>query len=84
MSRQDDHFDAMLRHLGAAYYESQHGRASAADVSRALDSVEERTGRPARRTRGGGEPACQVPGSIQAAEAASSISGAGTSGSGMS
>ena len=44
MSRQDTHFDAMLRHLGAAYYESLHGRASAADVARALDSVEEHTG----------------------------------------
>jgi CBS domain-containing protein len=43
MTRRDNHFDAMLRHLGAAYYESQHGRASAADVSRALDSVEEHT-----------------------------------------
>ncbi len=43
MSRRDDHFDAMLRHLGAAYYESLHGRASAADVARALDSVEEHT-----------------------------------------
>ena len=44
MSRRDDHMDAMLRHLGAAYYESLHGRASVADVSRALDTVEERTG----------------------------------------
>ncbi len=44
MSRRDDHLDAMLRHLGAAYYESLHGRASTADVARALDSVEEHTG----------------------------------------
>jgi CBS-domain-containing membrane protein len=44
MSRQDEHFDAMLRHLGAAYYESLHGRASTADVARALDSVEEQSG----------------------------------------
>ena len=44
MSRQNDHLDAMLRHLGAAYYESLHGRASTADVARALDSVEEHTG----------------------------------------
>jgi CBS domain-containing protein len=31
----------MLRHLGAAYYESLHGRATRADVIRALDTVEE-------------------------------------------
>jgi CBS domain-containing protein len=29
----------MLRHLGAAYYDSLHGRAAQADVARALDSV---------------------------------------------
>jgi CBS domain-containing protein len=34
--------DAMLRHLGAAYYESLHGRASAADVARARSAIEER------------------------------------------
>jgi CBS domain-containing protein len=31
----------MLRHLGAAYYESLHGRATRSDVNRALDTVEE-------------------------------------------
>jgi len=41
MARTDIHLDAMLRHLGAAYYESLHGRASRADVTRALDTVEE-------------------------------------------
>ena len=41
MARTDVHFDAMLRHLGAAYYESLHGRATRADVARALDTVEE-------------------------------------------
>src|SRR5579859_6420982 len=41
MPRTDIHFDAMLRHLGAAYYESLHGRATRADVNRALDTVEE-------------------------------------------
>jgi hypothetical protein len=35
MTRRDTHLDAMLRHLGAAYYESLHGRASAADGARA-------------------------------------------------
>jgi CBS domain-containing protein len=42
MTRGDTHTDAMLRHLGAAYYESLHGRASAADVARARAAVEER------------------------------------------
>jgi CBS domain-containing protein len=42
----------MLRHLGAAYYDSLHGKAAPADVARALDSVagqvgEEPTGPPA-------------------------------------
>jgi len=41
MSRTDIHLDAMLRHLGAAYYESLHGRATRADVNRALDTVED-------------------------------------------
>jgi CBS domain-containing protein len=41
MSR-DTYLDAMLRHLGAAYYESLHGRASAADVARARSAIEER------------------------------------------
>jgi CBS domain-containing protein len=31
----------MLRHLGAAYYESLHGRATRADVTRALDNIAE-------------------------------------------
>jgi CBS domain-containing protein len=42
MTRRDAHLEAMLRHLGAAYYESLHGRASAADVARARAAVEER------------------------------------------
>jgi len=62
MTRRDEHLDAMLRHLGAAYYESQHGRASSADVARALDAVEEqngdqpvtaRTTKPAAPAKGG-------------------------------
>jgi len=50
MPRTDVHLDGMLRHLGAAYYESMHGRATRADVIRALDSVEEHLDeqRPAR------------------------------------
>lgn len=49
MNRRDAHLDAMLRHLGAAYYESLHGRASVSDVTRALDSVAERVGEQAAR-----------------------------------
>ena len=41
MARADIYLDAMLRHLGAAYYESLHGRATRMDVARALDTVEE-------------------------------------------
>ena len=41
MPRTDIHLDAMLRHLGAAYYESLHGRADRSDVTRALNTVEE-------------------------------------------
>jgi len=41
MARTDMHLDAMLRHLGAAYYESLHGRATRADVTRALDTLQE-------------------------------------------
>jgi CBS domain-containing protein len=41
MNRKDAHLDAMLRHLGAAYYDSLHGRAARGDVRRALDSVAE-------------------------------------------
>jgi CBS-domain-containing membrane protein len=44
MTRRDVYLDGMLRHLGAAYYESLHGRATAADVARAIDSVEDHTG----------------------------------------
>jgi len=41
MARTEMHLDASLRHLGAAYYESLHGRATRTDVHRALDTVEE-------------------------------------------
>jgi CBS domain-containing protein len=60
MPRTDVHLDAMLRHLGAAYYESLHGRATRADVVRALDTVEEhldeqRPARPAGHQHPAGE-----------------------------
>ncbi len=47
MARTDTNLDAMLRHLGAAYYESLHGRAARSDVTRALDTVEEHLSEPA-------------------------------------
>ena len=37
MSKQESYMDGMLRHLGAAYYDSLHGRAAPADVARAVD-----------------------------------------------
>jgi CBS domain-containing protein len=40
-SRTESHIDGMLRHLGAAYYDSLQGRASQADVNRAVDNVAE-------------------------------------------
>jgi CBS domain-containing protein len=39
MPRTDTHLEGMLRHLGAAYYDSLLGRATRADVTRALDNV---------------------------------------------
>jgi CBS domain-containing protein len=59
MPRTDTHLDAMLRHLGAAYYESLHGRATRADVARALDTVEEHLNEQARS---GGTTASAEPG----------------------
>lgn len=44
MTRRDAHLDGMLRHLGAAYYDSLHGKAAPADVARALDSVADHVG----------------------------------------
>jgi CBS domain-containing protein len=40
MSHRDAHMDAMLRHLGAAYYQTVRGQGSALEVERALESVE--------------------------------------------
>jgi len=65
MSRSDAYLDAMLRHLGAAYYESLHGRAARSDVARALDTVEQHLNeKPAGHTPAGRTPAAtQPPGS---------------------
>ncbi len=51
MSRRDVHLDAMLRHLGAAYYDSLQGRAVEADVTRAVQQVAGHVG-----DRPGGQP----------------------------
>ena len=45
MTRREGHFDAMLRHLGATYYQTVRGGATASDVARALESVEAEDGR---------------------------------------
>jgi CBS-domain-containing membrane protein len=57
MARADIHLDAMLRHLGAAYYDSLHGRASRADVNRALGTVEEHVHEQPAPVRPGVTPA---------------------------
>lgn len=51
MSRTDTHMDAMLRHLGAAYYQSLHGDGTAVDVVRAVESVTAANGRHGTKQR---------------------------------
>ncbi len=51
MARTDIYLDAMLRHLGAAYYESLHGRATRSDVARALDTLEEHLNEHSQRSQ---------------------------------
>jgi CBS domain-containing protein len=53
MARTDVHLDAMLRHLGAAYYDSLHGRATRHDVTRALEAVQEQLKMRQRQAPGG-------------------------------
>ena len=53
MTRTDIHLDAMLRHLGAAYYDSLHGRAARPDVIRALEAVEDQVKAQQRQAPGG-------------------------------
>lgn len=53
MTRADIHLDAKLRHLGAAYYDSLHGRAARSDVLRALDAVNEYLRAQHRQAPGG-------------------------------
>ena len=60
MARTDVHLDAMLRHLGAAYYDSLHGRAARSDVTRALEAVEEQIKARRRQAPGGATAAVGV------------------------
>jgi CBS domain-containing protein len=53
VSRREVHFDAMLRHLGAAYYQTLRGEATAADVTRAVEAVTEFQGSGDRGTEPG-------------------------------
>jgi CBS domain-containing protein len=46
MNRTDTPLDGMLRHLGAAYYDSLHGRTAPTEVVRALDCVAEHIHEP--------------------------------------
>jgi len=59
MTRRDDYLDAMIRHLGAAYYQALRGDGSAAEVANAVRKVSE-------AKRDGAEPAVteDVPGSL--------------------
>ncbi len=45
MSRDEAHLNAMLRELGAAYYQTLHGEGTASDVARAVDAVADAEGR---------------------------------------
>lgn len=56
MSRRDDYLDALLKHLGATYYQTVHGDATATDVARALEAVTDHTG-PANGPSASGQPA---------------------------
>jgi CBS domain-containing protein len=44
MRREKIHIDAMLRHLGRAYYDSLHGRAAKSDVTMAVDQIAAQAG----------------------------------------
>ena len=44
MSRRDDYLDALLKHLGATYYQTLHGDATAFDVARAVEAIADHSG----------------------------------------
>lgn len=54
MTRREVHFDAMLRHLGATYYQTLQGQATPSDVARALESVAQEAARRGERLPGEG------------------------------
>lgn len=45
MTRRETHYDAMLKHLGATYYQTLQGQASPSDVARAVDSLRQEAAR---------------------------------------
>jgi len=66
MSR-DEYLNAMLRELGAAYYQTLHGQGTASDVARAVDAVAEAQGdhglaAEPGRSSASGEAAGRLPG----------------------
>ena len=56
MSRRDDYLDALLKHLGATYYQTLHGDATASDVARAVEAIADHSG-PDSGTPASGQPA---------------------------
>jgi CBS domain-containing protein len=60
MPRTDTHLEGMLRHLGAAYYDSLHGRATQGDVTRAVDTVAEHLNENAGPPASGAADASQL------------------------
>ena len=53
MSRDEAYLNAMLRELGAAYYQTLHGEGTASDVARAVDAVADAEGRRDRAAEPG-------------------------------
>ena len=56
MSRRDDYLDALLKHLGATYYQTLHGDATASDVARAVEAIDDHSGSDSG-TPASGQPA---------------------------
>jgi CBS domain-containing protein len=65
MDRQEMHYQAMLRELGAAYYQAVHGQGSAAKVASAVQAVDkadaDMTARPRAQPAGPGPAAAGAP-----------------------
>jgi len=56
MSRRDDYLDALLKQLGATYYQTLHGEATSSDLAQALEAVADHW-RPDGGASGSGRPA---------------------------